>query len=282
MLAKSKKSAFVMAVLYITTALIVAVAIVAVRYLTGTISLDAGENTLGDGSNDVIIAIVAILGIILLAGFGLVMLSLWIYGRDDSHFGSRGAIRWAMSGAACAILVHPASILLPRSNSVDSASIAALYQVLRLFWGFFAFGLSYRLVFKWFPLTRVQHTQQPDKSSADQTASIQPRVQNPSDITELLARIRHNPQIRLAYQAMSWFAIGGGIIILIVGLATPEHPNPYLLSFLIVMGFECLVIGAAVLLFLRQSGMTFWLMLSSCILFAISMYLLVRVFTHSP
>ena len=280
MLAKSKKSAFVMAVLYITTVVIVAGAIITVHSMTGTIDLEAGENVSRDGSNDVIIAIVAILGLILVVGFCLVMLSSWIYGRDDSHFGSRGAIRWAMSGAVGVVLVYPVSILLPRS-SVDSASVAALYQVLRLFWGYFAFGLSYRLVFKWFPLTRVQHTPQLE-SSENQVAPIQPKVQNPADVGELLAIIRQNPKARFAYQAMSWFVIVGGILILIVGLATPEHPNPYLLSFLVVMGVECLVIGAAVLLFLRQSGMTLWFMLSSCILFAISMYLLVRVFTHSP
>ncbi len=107
-------------------------------------------------------------------------------------------------------------------------------------------------------------------------------MQDPTDVGELLARIRQDPQIRSIYRAMSWFVIVGGIILLIVGLVTPEHPNPYLLSFLVVMGVECLVIGAAVLLFLRQSGMTLWFMLSSCILFAISMYLLVRVFMHSP
>ncbi len=93
MLARSRKSAFILAVVFTMTALIVAGTILTVRYLISTFSLDSGENVLSAGSNNVIEPIIAMLGLILIVGFGLVMLSLWIYSGDDSHFGSRGAIR---------------------------------------------------------------------------------------------------------------------------------------------------------------------------------------------
>lgn len=163
MLAKSRKSAFFMAVVFMATALIVAGIIVALRYPIGTFSL-IDENVSGDDSDNMIALIIVILGLIFLLGYGLEMLSLWIYRGDDSHFGSKGAIRWAVTGAVSAILMQPASVLVPRPGSAKSAWLAGLYSVLRLCWGFFVFELSYRLVFKWFPLTRDQHIQQFDQS----------------------------------------------------------------------------------------------------------------------
>ncbi len=187
-----------------------------------------------------------------------------------------------MLGAVWAILWHPISILLPPSSSVNSASLAALYQLLSLAWGFFVLELSYCLVFKWFPLTRNQHTQQLDKSRQGQITSNQLKVQNPAHISKLLERIRQNPEARLGYQVMSWFVISASIIVLIIGLTTPEHPNPYLFPSLIVTGFEGMLIGASTLLSLGQARIAPWLMLLNGILFVIFLYLLLRVFTYSP
>jgi len=280
MLAKSRKSAFVMAVVFITTALIVTGIIVALRYPTGTFS-SIDENVSGDDGNNMIALIIVILGLIFLLGYGLERLSLWIYRGDDSHFGSKGAIRWAVTGAVCAILMQPVLVLVPRPGSAKSGWLAGLYYVLRLCWGFFVFELSYRLVFKWFPLTRDQHTRQFDRSREGQIASIQPTVRNPTNISALLARIHQNPEIKLVYQVMSWFIIGSSIIVLIIGLTTREHPNPHLLPSLIVIGFEGVVTGVATLLFLHQSRIASWFMFLSGVLFVIILYLLVLVFTYS-
>ncbi|MBN1875458.1 MAG: hypothetical protein JXA33_14605 [Anaerolineae bacterium] len=280
MLAKSRKSAFFMAVVFMATALIVAGIIVALRYPIGTFSL-IDENVSGDDSNNMIALIIVILGLIFLLGYGLKMLSLWIYRGDDSHFGSKGAIRWAVTGAVSAILMQPASVLVPRPGSAKSAWLAGLYSVLRLCWGFFAFEMSYRLVFKWFPLTRDQHIQQFDQSREGKFTSIQPTVRNSTNISALLARIHQNPEIKLVYQVTSWFVIGGSIIVLIIGLTTLGHPNPHLLPLLLTIGFEGVTIGIEILLFLRQSRIASWFMFLSGVLLVVFLYLLVLVFTYS-
>lgn len=281
MLARSRKSAFVLAVVFATTALIVAGIIVAVRYLTGTLGFEAAENAAGGGGNNAIEPIIALALSILVVGSALVMLSLGIYRGDDSHFGFRGAIRWAVTGAVYGILIQPASVLLSRSDLAGSAWLAALFQVLGLGWAGLMYELSYRLVFKWIPLTRDPRARQPDKSREGQVISVPPTGRKPVTINEGLAIIRQNPEARLAAQAISWFIIGGSIIMLIIGLVTPKHPNPHLLPSLVVIALGGLVTGAAMLLSLRQSRMAPWFMLLSCALFVIVLYMLVRVFTYS-
>jgi uncharacterized membrane protein HdeD (DUF308 family) len=102
----------------------------------------------------------------------------------------------------------------------------------------------------------------------------------PPSLGELVAKITTSPEGRLRFTMMSWFLIGGGILLLIVGLASPTHPNPYLLSLLMVMGVESVVAGAGILLYLRQSRLASWVMLLGCLLFLGVLYLLVRVFTY--
>jgi uncharacterized membrane protein HdeD (DUF308 family) len=109
----------------------------------------------------------------------------------------------------------------------------------------------------------------------------QPGERGPPSIGELLTKITESPQGRLRFRTISWFIIGGGLLMLILGLASPEHPNPFLLSTLTALGVEGVVTGVAILLFLSQSRLASWAMLLSCILFPGVLYLLVRVFTSA-
>jgi hypothetical protein len=256
-------------------------AITIVRYLTGTLALgDTGNTTSGAGSGVMtspFMLVVAILGLILMVGFALVLFSLWIRKQDDSHFGSGGAVRWALSGILFAVLVEPAIVFIPRPGAAGSAWLAGLYQVLRVFWSLFAVELAYHLVFKWLPLTQGQRASQPGRSSG-QVASGglgDPRLVKPGNV---LAIIRQNPNARRGFQAISWFLIGGGILILTVGLTAPGRSNPYLLPALVVMGFACVVTGVAGLFYLRQSRIAQGLMVLSCVLLAIFLCLFVQSF----
>jgi hypothetical protein len=278
---KGKGSALVMAGAFVLALLIGRGAISIVRYLTGTLALgDTGNITSGAGSSAMTSAfmpVVAILGLILMVGFALVMFSLWIRKQDDSHFGSRGAVRWALSGIIFAVLVEPAIMFIPRPGAAGSAWLGGLYQVLRVLWSVVAFQLARHLVFKWLPLPQGPQVPQ-SGGSMEQIASsglpgrglVKPR--------SILAIMRQNPDARRGFQAISWFLIGGGILILTVGLTTPGHPNRYLLPAIIVMGFACTVTGVAGLCYLRQSRIAQGLMLLSCILLAIFLYLLVQSF----
>jgi hypothetical protein len=109
----------------------------------------------------------------------------------------------------------------------------------------------------------------------------QPGEQDPPSIGELLTKITASPQGRLRFRAISWFIIGGGLLMLIIGLASPDHPNPFLLLTLIALGVEGMVTGIGILLYLRQSKLASWAMLLSCILFPGVLYLLARVFTSA-
>jgi hypothetical protein len=281
-LARSIKSAFIMASAFTMTALVVSGVIITVRYLTGTPNLVISENTPSGANSRVIEPVVAVLGLILVVGFGLAMFSLWIYRSDDSHFGPKGAIRWAASGALFALLAQPASMLVPRPGSAESAWLAGLYTILRGCLGFLTFALSYYLVFRWLPFTREQYAERLEKSKGDQATHSQLRVQKPTNISKVLMTIRQSPEARSGLLAISWFVIGGGILLLVIGLITSAHPNPHLLPSLIVMGFTDVVTGFALLLFLRQSRIAPWLMLISCILLVVFLYLMVQVFTYSP
>jgi uncharacterized membrane protein HdeD (DUF308 family) len=115
----------------------------------------------------------------------------------------------------------------------------------------------------------------------EQDTPDQSELQPPADISQLLARIRQNPETRRGFQAMSWFILVGGIIILVIGLTTPGHPNPYLLPSLVVIGIGSILSGAGMLLYLRRSRFAPWLMLLSIIIILIFIYYLVRVFTYS-
>jgi hypothetical protein len=276
---RSKGSAFVMVVVFTLATLMGRGAIAIVRYLTGALVIGGPDNTTSSAGSSAmtsaLMPVVAILGLILTVGFGLVMFSLWIKRGDDSHFGSRGAVRWALSGISFAVLVQPGAMLIPRPGSADSAWLGGLYQVLRALWGLFAFELAYHLVFKWLPLTRGQRAPQLD-GSLEQAASSglrDPKLVKPGNALNI---IRQNPEARRGFQAISWFLIGGGILILTIGLTTPGHPNPYLLPALVVVGFGCMVTGVAGLFYLHQSRIAHGLMLLSCILLAIFLYLLVQ------
>jgi hypothetical protein len=285
---KSKGSAFVMVVAFTLALLIGRGAMALGRYLTGTLALEGTGTTTGSTGNSTMMSpflpAVAVLGLILTVGFGFVMFSLWIRKRDGSHFGSRGAVRWALSGIIFAVLVEPAVILIPRPSAAGSAWLGGLYQVLRVLWSFVAFELAYHLVFRWLPLPRGQRAPQPGASPAQAGAS--PAQAAPSGLPDrglatprtILTIIRQNPDARRGFQAASWFLIGGGILVLTIGLTTPGHPNPYLLPALIVMGFACTFAGAAGLFYLRQSRLARGLMLLSCILLAVFLYLFAQSF----
>jgi hypothetical protein len=276
---KSTRNAFVMVVAFTLALLVGRGAITIVRYLTGTLALgDTGNTTSGAGSSamtSTFVPVVAILGLILMVGFALVMFSLWIRKQDDSHFGSRGAVRWALSGIIFAVLVEPASMFIPRPGAAGSAWLGGLYQVLRVLWSVVAFELAYHLVFKWLPLTQGPRAPQPGRSMEQTVSSglpgrglVKPR--------SILAIMRQNPDAMRGFQAISWFLVGGGILILVIGLTTPGHPNRYLLPAIIVMGFACTVTGVAGLCYLRQSRIAQGLMVLSCVLLAIFLYLLVQ------
>lgn len=93
----------------------------------------------------------------------------------------------------------------------------------------------------------------------------------------LYDRIQENPEAKRQIQIMSWFAVIGSLFIIIVGLITGEHPNPYLIPGLLVIGIDGVVIGISLLLYLRQARIAGWLMLLGCGLFLSSLYLFTRM-----
>ena len=276
---KRKRSALVMVVIFVLAMLAGRGAIAIVRYLTGTLVFEGTDPATGNAGNSAmtspLVPVIAFLGLALIVGYGLVMFSLWVQKGDDSHFGTKGAVRWALAGITFAVLIQPAAVLIPRPGSARSPWLAGLYQVLRAFWGVLAFELTYHLVFKWRPLARGQRIPPPG-DMGEQTAPDGLGDPQRAKSGNLLAMVRQNPQARQAIQAASWFLIAGGVLMLLIGLTTTGLTNPHLLPSLVVMAVASVVTGVAVLLYLRQSRIALALMFLSCLLLAVFLYLFVQ------
>lgn len=272
MLAKSKTSALILALLFGTATAITTGLLVAIRHLAGTNDFEAATSLAGDGAIEIQPA-VALALLIPVLGLSLAVLARMIYMGDGSHFGSRGAIRWAVSGALFGLLICPISIVLARLDAAQSAWLAALGQTLRMVWAVLAFGLSYRLVFK----------RGFRKQDAVEGREISPglRARQPVDARGALAIIRTSPEARSAVQQLSWFLIGGGLLMLIIGLVAVESANPYVLPSLVAIGLAAMATGGATRSYVRQSRIAPWFMLLSFALFVAVLYTLVRLFTYS-
>ncbi|MDY7080092.1 MAG: hypothetical protein SXV54_24695 [Chloroflexota bacterium] len=83
------------------------------------------------------------------------------------------------------------------------------------------------------------------------------------------------------FPIVHWFLIGGGIFELLIGLAIPSHPNPYLSSSLVFIGLCSIVVGGAILFASRNRQISTLLMFLSPVLFLIFLYLMIRMFTYS-
>lgn len=276
MLAKSRKSAWVMTCLFILTTLVVTVAMS--RWINPQNPVTR-ENTSSGADGGVLGVVVLCVVVIFVVGFALAIGSYGIYQFDDTHFGLKGALRWAALGAFCALSVQVALILVPRAESLWQA---ALYKGLRTGLEFLMFALSYCLVFWRIPFARGRPTPRAGGPEGEPTPPGQLKMQAPVNIGEVLARIRQNQEAKRSFLAISWFLIGGGLLVLMINLTMPAHPNPYLSLTLIGMGLSGVVLGGEMLLFLRQSRLAPWLMLIDSILFLASLGLLLLTFTYSP
>jgi len=134
MLTKSRVSALAMSATAHLAALIVSRAWFIVDSLLQT---DSAPDT-GSATSSAVVGWLALLALIA-SSIGLI--SLPIYKLDDSHFGPRGAIRWALAGVLYGLLWRASSLLTPG-------------EVLRWVLQPVLIGLSYWVVFKLFPSTR--------------------------------------------------------------------------------------------------------------------------------
>ena len=96
--------------------------------------------------------------------------------------------------------------------------------------------------------------------------------------SKIQENIQNIPEARKQKQLVSWFMIGGGFLLLVIGLVTGEHPNPYLIPSLIVLGIDGLLQGLSLRLHLRYSRVVSWLAVLIWILFLLFLYLVVNAF----
>jgi hypothetical protein len=143
MLAKSRKSAIVMAAIaLLTTATVYALT----QAQFSSPSILSSLFTAGLFSTTEI-AVAAGIALVVLA-LGSILASLIIYLLPPSRFGWRGAILWFVFGVISGLLLYVRSWLLPLSLPIDFVIVEILYRVLREFFGLGILLFSYWLVFR--------------------------------------------------------------------------------------------------------------------------------------
>jgi hypothetical protein len=272
MIRKSKKGAFVMASIAFLSA---AVVFIAVRcLLAGDTVTDVHTVS---GTNNAIMDIAVWMGTVLIIILFLIMASLWIYGLDDYHFGPQGAVRWVAFGAICALLVQVPSLILPSFDSIDSAN-SHIFQV---GWSALMIGLSYLFVFR-SRLLFAKRDQKFVSLAPNQPATNLPKTQRLTCLFEqLMTQQAQGSMARRQLQAMSWFLIIGGMIMLLIVFLERAHPNPYVRPTLILGGLECMILGSPMLLALRKPRLALWLMFLGSILPFALIYFFIRSFTYT-
>ena len=148
MLAKSRKSAFIMGSIFILTAFVTSV--VGTTVFSNTDSLVSQESV----RNTPLLGWLALVFLLLLA---VGMVATFIYNQDESHFGPQGAVRWAIAGVIYALLIMGISLLFSRLEGQAFAKV--LEDILQLL----AMGVAYLIVFEVFSPRRDNA---PDKKSS--------------------------------------------------------------------------------------------------------------------
>jgi len=143
MLAKSKKSAILMACIFGIPAVIIAVVVGQVRYY---LLPPAERNTNVTGGFAGVVPLLTGLGVALVL---LAILALVIYRLDESHYGRQGAVRWAIAGTIYGLLQQV--VLTPIPADFDFGIVSILKQIGGdLLWKGLALVLSYLLVFPFY------------------------------------------------------------------------------------------------------------------------------------
>jgi len=145
MLAKSKKSALILGMIFGIPVITIAFVVGEIRYFL--LSPAERNPNVVNGFAGIVPALMC--GAILLLSLGL--LSFGIYQLNESHFGRRGAIRWAAAGIIYGLLQQV--ILTPIPSSFDFGVISILRQIGGdLLWKGLALVISYLLAFPLFSL----------------------------------------------------------------------------------------------------------------------------------
>lgn len=147
MLAKSKKSAVLMGMIFLIPAVTIAVVAGQVRYLLLQPSEQNPHVVDGFAGTGPILMAVAI------ALVSLGIAALVIDRLDESHFGRQGANRWAIAGMIYGLLQQV--ILTPIPSDFDFETVSILKQIGGdLLWKGLALVITYLLVFPCFTLVR--------------------------------------------------------------------------------------------------------------------------------
>jgi hypothetical protein len=135
MLAKSKKSAFVMGSIFVLTTVVVSA--------VGDAVFLSEDPLIGQESERgaPFLSWLALAFVLLLA---VGAMAVFAYEQGESHFGSQGAIRWAIAGVVYALLMQGVSLLLSRFEGQTFDGVVK--NILQLV----VIGLSYWVVFKVF------------------------------------------------------------------------------------------------------------------------------------
>jgi hypothetical protein len=137
MLKKSKKSAFAMAYIFILSGIITRTIFeIVFGFGTGLYSLFLKYTVEGT------FYILSFAVLVLFLPIAAWILSLFICGRDDNHFGIKGIYRWSMAGVIYGLFKVGITLL------VDVNSLDGFWKVVEDILGFLAIVVSYFVVFK--------------------------------------------------------------------------------------------------------------------------------------
>ncbi len=145
MFIKSKKSATLMACLFVIPAVVIAFVVGEVRYL---LTPPAAQNpNIANAFAGIGPALIAIA--ILLLSIGIA--AFVIYRLSESHYGRQGAIRWTIAGTVYGLLQQ--IVLMPIPSDFDFEVASVLKQIGGdLLWKLSTLVVSYVLVFPLFSL----------------------------------------------------------------------------------------------------------------------------------
>jgi len=147
MLAKSKKSALLMGVIFGIPVAIIALVVGQLRY--SMLAPEEQNPNVVNGFAGIGPALMAVA--ILLLSLGIV--PFVIYQLNESHYGCQGAVRWAIVGTIYGLLQQV--VLTPIPTDFDFSAISILKQIGGdLLWKVSTLVLSYLLVFPFFSLVQ--------------------------------------------------------------------------------------------------------------------------------
>lgn len=96
----------------------------------------------------------------------------------------------------------------------------------------------------------------------------------------LFAKIKENPDSFKKFRPLALLTIVASGFIAVIGMVAVDHPNPYLASAMIALGFSGTAVGLSIWLLIHQSRMAIWLMLLSGLLFLLAVYLFIQVILY--